>query len=38
VRSIGLNAQERLAQLFGGLSRAEQEDLVAGNVAKLYTL
>ena len=38
VRSIGLNAQDRVAQLFSGLPPAEQDGLVAGNVAALYRL
>lgn len=38
VRSIGLDAQSRLAKLFGTLSAADQQKLVAGNVAKLYGL
>ncbi len=38
VRSIGLDAQSRLARLFGKLSDADQHRLVAGNVAGLYGL
>jgi predicted TIM-barrel fold metal-dependent hydrolase len=38
VRSIGLNAQDRVAQLFSGLPPAEQDALVGGNVAALYRL
>jgi predicted TIM-barrel fold metal-dependent hydrolase len=36
VRSIGLDAQDRLKGIFEGLSEVEQQKLVAGSVAALY--
>ena len=38
VRSIGLDAHDRLEGIFDGLSPADQQKLVADNVAKLYGL
>jgi predicted TIM-barrel fold metal-dependent hydrolase len=38
VRSIGLETQERVAKLFEGMPDADQDRLVAGNVAKLFSL
>jgi len=38
VRSIGLDAHDRLQGLFQGLSEADQSKIVAGNVASLYGL
>src|SRR5262249_42641793 len=38
VRSIGLDAHDRLAGIFKGLSEGDQKKLVAGNVAALYGL
>jgi predicted TIM-barrel fold metal-dependent hydrolase len=38
VRSIGLETQERVAKLFEGMPDADQDKLVAGNVARLFSL
>jgi predicted TIM-barrel fold metal-dependent hydrolase len=38
VRSIGLETQERVAKLYDGLSREDQDKLVAGNVARVFNL
>jgi uncharacterized protein len=38
VRSIGLETQERVAKLFEGMPDADQDRLVAGNVAQLFSL
>lgn len=38
VRSIGLDAQSRLANLFSTLSPADREKVVCGNIAKMYNL
>jgi predicted TIM-barrel fold metal-dependent hydrolase len=38
VRSIGLETQERVAKLYDGLPGADQDKLVAGNVARVFGL
>ncbi len=38
VRSIGLETQERVAKLYDGLPRPDQEKLVGGNVARVFGL
>ncbi|MDA0262284.1 MAG: amidohydrolase family protein [Proteobacteria bacterium] len=38
IRSIGLDAHQRTAEMFGSLSAADQARIVGGNVAELYHL
>jgi predicted TIM-barrel fold metal-dependent hydrolase len=38
IRSIGLDAQGRLAKMFGSLSQADAEKVVGGNVSRVFDL
>jgi len=38
IRSVGLETQEKVAELLKGVSRADQEKIVGGNAAKVWQL